>query len=124
MNDSFLLFKIKRLCLYICGVEASLVSISNEKPIVWIVYMETKDDLHKKKSLWIVTITRTEGGRFLSAQLISSLTVVYDVSVLVQFDPTDHNTVALARGGGRCLITTNLSVDEGLRRPINSQVTD
>ena len=54
---------------------------------VWIVYMETKDDLHKKKSLWNVTITRTEDGRFLSAQLISSLTVVYDVSVLVQFDP-------------------------------------
>ena len=82
----FFCSKIKR-CLYICGVEASLVSISNEKPIVWIVYMETKDDLHKKKSLWNVTITRTEGGRFLSAQLISSLTVVYDVSVLVQFDP-------------------------------------
>lgn len=49
--------------------------------------METKDDLHKKKSLWNMTITQTEDGRFLSAQLISSLTVVYDVSVLVQFDP-------------------------------------
>ena len=90
MNDSFLLFKNQTVVFIFVEWKQAWQPFQMRSPLfslVWIVYMETKDDLHKKKSLWNVTITRTEDGRFLSAQLISSLTVVYDVSVLVQFDP-------------------------------------